>query len=135
MQAPNQKLDSIVLDRLGIVLSGSCMAHCLLLPIMITLFPIVQGSMLEEESFHALFLVFVMPTSIAALFIGCRKHKHLLTALFGMIGLTILTVAAFWAHDWVGLSGERIMTSIGGAMLALSHWSNYKHCRLLKCQH
>lgn len=135
MQAPDQKLDSIVLDRMAIILSGTCMAHCLLLPILITLFPIVQGSLLEEESFHALFLIFVLPTSVIALFIGCRKHKHLMTAVLGMIGLTTLTLAAFWGHDWVGLTGERIMTTMGGAILALSHLSNYKHCRSVACQH
>lgn len=135
MQAPEQKLDSILLDRMAIILSGTCMAHCLILPVLITLFPIVQGSLLEEEHFHALFLIFVMPTSLVALFIGCRKHRNFLTAALGAIGLTILLVAAFWGHDWVGLSGERIITTIGGAILALGHLSNYKHCRTVDCQH
>jgi hypothetical protein len=135
MQATDKKMDSVVLDRMAIILSGTCMAHCLLLPIIITLFPIVQGSLLEEEHFHGLFLIFVMPTSVAALFIGCRKHKHLMTAWLGTIGLTTLVIAAFWGHDWVGLNGERIMTTIGGAILALSHWFNYKHCRSIDCPH
>jgi len=135
MQAPDQKLDSVVLDRMAIILSGTCMAHCLILPVLITLFPIVQGSLLEEEHFHALFLVFVLPTSLIALFIGCRKHKDLLTAVLGTIGLTILTLAAFWGHDWLGLTWERIVTTTGGGILALGHLSNYKHCRSVDCQH
>jgi hypothetical protein len=135
MHQPDEKLDNIVLDRVAIILSATCMAHCLILPVLITLFPIVQGSLLEEEHFHALFLIFVLPTSVAALFIGCRKHKHLMTAVLGITGLTILTFTAFWGHDWFGLDGERVVTTIGGSILALSHWFNYKHCRSLNCQH
>ncbi len=135
MQAPVQTPDSTALDRMAIILSGTCMVHCLVLPILITLFPIIQGSLLEEENFHALFLLLVLPTSVAAIFIGCRKHKNLLTAVLGVSGLLLLILAAFWGHHWVGLTGERIMTTVGGAVLSLGHLSNYRHCRSVNCQH
>ena len=135
MQAPDQKLDNTLLDRVAIVLSGTCMAHCFLLPILITLFPIIQGSVLEEEHFHELFLLIVMPTSITALFIGCRKHKHMMTAVLGAIGMSILVLVAFWGHDWMGIDGERVASTIGGSILGLSHWFNYKQCRAVNCNH
>jgi len=135
LKRDSQVLNSRLLDRLAIILSGTCMVHCLLLPVVITLFPIVQGSLLEEESFHALFLLLVVPTSVIALSIGCSKHKDLRTIALGVSGLGILTFAAFWGHDWIGYDGERIMATIGGAILATSHILNYRLCRSQDCDH
>ena len=36
-----------MLDGFAILLSGTCMLHCLALPLLVTVFPIVQGSLLE----------------------------------------------------------------------------------------
>ncbi|MBD3646085.1 MAG: MerC domain-containing protein, partial [Pseudomonadales bacterium] len=55
------------LDGLAVVLSGTCMLHCFALPIMLTLFPILQGSLLEEAHFHIVMLFVVLPTSLVAL--------------------------------------------------------------------
>jgi hypothetical protein len=111
------------------------MIHCLLLPVLITLFPIVQGSLLEEESFHALFLLLVVPTSVIALSVGCKKHRDMRTIALGVSGLGILTFAAFWGHDLIGYDGERFMAAIGGAILATSHILNYRLCRSQDCDH
>ncbi len=123
------------LDSLGILLSGTCMIHCLILPVLITLFPIVGGSLLEEEHFHALFLILVLPTSATALALGCRRHRDWITALVGAIGMTILILAALWGHDWIGLSGERIATMVGGVILACGHILNFRRCHELDCDH
>jgi len=123
------------LDSLGILLSGTCMVHCLALPVLITLFPIVEGSLLEEEQFHALFLILVLPTSATALALGCRRHRDWITGIVGVTGMTILMLTAFWGHDWVGHSGERIVTMVGGAVLACGHILNWRRCHELNCDH
>ena len=64
-----------MLDGFAILLSGTCMLHCLTLPLLVTVFPIVQGSLLEEQYFHLIMLVLILPTSLIALTVGCRKHK------------------------------------------------------------
>jgi hypothetical protein len=135
MRSVNAKLDSRVLDRLAILLSSICAVHCLLLPVALTLLPIMQGSVLDEASFHVLFLFLVVPTSVIALSVGCRTHKNLQTAALGTVGLAILVVTAFWGHDLVGYNGERVMATVGGAILAASHILNYKLCRADSCDH
>ncbi len=123
------------LDSLGVFLSGTCMLHCLALPIMVTLFPIAQGSLLEEQSFHMIMLVLILPTSLVALTVGCRKHKDLLTMTLGAVGLIILTITAIWGHLLFGLLGERIVTTLGGITLAIAHIQNYRCCRRADCDH
>lgn len=123
------------LDGMAVILSGTCMLHCLVLPLLVTLFPIVQGSLLEEKYFHLIMLVFILPTSLIALTMGCRRHRDPLTIILGTIGLTTLAITAFWGHELFGLFGERVVTTIGGLVLASAHIQNFRCCRHVDCQH
>ena len=123
------------LDSLAVILSGTCMVHCLALPVLMTLFPIVQGSLLEEQYFHLIMLGLILPTSLIALAVGCRKHKDPVTMALGAAGLITLTVTALIGHEIFGVLGERIVTSFGGLILATAHIRNYRCCREENCQH
>ena len=123
------------LDTAAVVLSGVCMLHCLALPVVLTVLPILNISLLEESIFHLLLLVFILPVSLIALSIGCRQHKDLVTLLLGVLGLSILTFTAIFGHGLFGITGERIVTSIGGLILALAHIKNYLCCRKHACNH
>jgi hypothetical protein len=123
------------LDTLALVLSGTCMVHCLVLPLLVTMFPIVGGSLVEEKQFHLLFLILVLPTSTIALFIGCRRHRDRLTAALGASGLAILVAAAFFAHDLIGPTGERVITLLGGLILSAGHILNFYRCHHVDCDH
>ncbi len=123
------------LDTVAVVFSAVCMLHCLALPIIFTILPIVNVALLDEQSFHLLMLVFILPVSLIALSIGCRQHKDPLTLTLGIIGLGALTFTAVFGHDLFGLSGERLATSAGSLVLALAHIQNYRCCRKNDCQH
>lgn len=128
-------LNSINFDKFAILLSGVCLIHCLLTPVLVTIAPIITSSSLAEDLlFHQLMLWAVLPTSFIALFLGCRKHKQLIIAGTGALGLSILVMVAFFGHDWLGVVGERVATSIGGLALALSHYLNYRACQNTTCQ-
>ena len=123
------------LDGMAVILSGTCMVHCLVLPLLVTVFPIAQGSLLDEQQFHLVMLLLILPTSLIALTIGCRKHKDRLTLVLGTIGLSVLTFTALFGHDVFGYQGERIFTTLGGLVLALAHIQNFRCCRTVDCQH
>ena len=126
---------STTLDKIGIFLSSICLLHCLVTPIAITLTPILSlNSFVEETLFHQLMLWLVLPTSCIALFIGCRKHRDLLIACTGILGMLILIIVAFYGHDVFGRSGEKIATSVGGVILAFSHILNYRACQARTCE-
>ena len=123
------------MDAAAIVLSGVCMLHCLALPIALTILPIVNVTLLDETTFHLIMMVVILPISLIALTIGCRQHKDKLTLILGSVGLGILTITAIFGHDLLGLSGERIVTSTGGLILAAAHIQNYLCCRNDHCEH
>lgn len=123
------------LDTVAAVLSGVCMLHCLALPLVFTLLPIVNVSLLSEQTFHLVMIVFILPVSVVALSIGCRQHKDLTTFVLGTIGLSILTFTAVAGHTLFGVTGERLVTSLGGLILASAHIQNYRACLKDNCEH
>jgi len=126
--------NSNALDKFAILLSGVCLVHCLLTPVAITFLPIISAStFVEDLLFHQLLLWAVLPTSFIALFVGCRKHRRFMIAGTGVIGISILVAVAFFGHQWFGITGEKVATSVGGLVLALSHYLNYRACQTTTC--
>ncbi len=110
------------------------MLHCLVTPVLVTLLPIFSlTAFFEDLLFHQLMLWIVLPTSLVALFLGCRKHKKLSIAATGAVGMGILVVVAFFGHDWFGITAEKVVTTIGGLVLALSHYLNFRACQSITC--
>lgn len=108
--------------------------HCLLAPIILTLLPILSiGVLVEDLVFHQLMLWIVVPTSVVALFLGCKKHRLWQIALSGALGIGILFLVAFLGHDYLSIATEKVATTIGGLILALSHYLNYRACQSIKC--
>jgi len=128
-------IQSNSLDKLGIILSSVCLVHCLITPVAVTMLPIISlNTFVEDLLFHQLMLWIVLPTSVAALFLGCRKHKKIAIAGTGIIGMAILILVAAYGHDVFGEAGEKVATSIGGLILALSHYLNYRACQNITCE-
>lgn len=73
------------LDRLAIALAGLCLVHCLLTPIALVLFPMLAATSVADEQFHTMLLWLVLPASLVALALGCRRHKDHLVISLGWI--------------------------------------------------
>ena len=113
-----------MLDRLAVFLSGVCMLHCLLAPTLVSLMPVLGLVAPGEESFHLLLLFLVLPASIAALAIGYQRHQNVLVPALGMAGLSLIITAVLTLP--VNSMEERLLTSVGGVILALSHFLNFR---------
>lgn len=123
------------LDRLAIALSAVCLVHCLALPLAVTLLPVLGANLLSHATFHQLMLLVVLPSSIAAFFMGCRKHGQGSVAALGGVGLALLVVAALAVESTWGAHAERWVTLLGAAVLSLAHLQNFRHCRHARCTH
>ena len=127
-------IQSTTLDKFGIILSGVCMVHCLIAPVIVTLLPILSLNVLAEHLlFHTLMLWLVLPTSCIALFLGCRKHKKMSILATGILGMSILVATAIFGHDLFGERSEKIVITIGGMIIALSHYLNFRACQSITC--
>ena len=118
-----------IFDKSAIGLSILCIADCLLVPVLITLLPVVAAIGLGDESFHRLLIVGILPISVVALFLGCRRHRTWSVLLLGTLGLIILVVTAILGHEILGDFLEKFATVIGSVFIMLSHFRNFRLCR------
>lgn len=124
-----------LLDKLAISGSVLCVLHCAALPIILAIFPALMIAPLDNPEFHEMLIWLVIPTSLFAVTLGCRRHKDTIVLLLVGIGLGILTITAIIGHDHLGELTEKITTIIGSIILAYGHWRNYSLCRHDGCNH
>ena len=116
-------------DKAAIGLSLACALHCLMVPLLLALFPTGALSGLGDERIHLGLLFLIVPISVFSLAFGCRVHKNLTVFAVGVTGICILIFSAFLAHDMGGESLETAGTLLGSGVVALSHALNFKFCR------
>ena len=124
----------VVSDKAAISLSFVCAMHCLAMPLIIVMLPALTVFNLQDEAVHWWMLIAVIPTSLLALTMGCRKHKNYSVMSIGLFGIAILIVTAFFGHDLLGETGENISTVIGALVVAVGHVKNQRLCSRSDCQ-
>jgi hypothetical protein len=127
------QLTSFTMDKAAVGLSLMCVAHCLLTPIAIVLLPAFGAIFLEDERFHFVLLFLVLPTSLLALTIGCRKHLRVEIALIGLAGLLILFSVVIIGEESLGKFGEKATTVFGALIIAFAHIRNFMLCLRHDC--
>ncbi len=120
-------------DKAAIGLSLVCVIHCLLTPVAITLVPALGATFLEDESFHYAVLFLVVPTSLFALGLGCRKHGRAQILITGLIGLLVLISPPILGEEVTGELGEKVLTVAGAGIIAWAHVRNFMLCRQRAC--
>jgi len=116
-------------DKAAIGLSLACALHCLMVPLLMALFPPGVLSGLGDERIHLGLLFLIFPISVFSLTFGCRVHRNLTLVAVGVTGICILIFSALLAHDMGGESLETAGTLLGSGIVALSHALNFKFCR------
>lgn len=123
------EVNSQLIDKFSITISGLCVAHCLLFPILAVLAPSFLTVALTSESFHFWMVVAVIPSSLIALALGCKKHKEITMFIMGAVGLSCLLLALTLGSATLGESGEKVLTLIGALVIAFAHFKNFKLCQ------
>ncbi|KMT66832.1 MerC domain-containing protein [Catenovulum maritimum] len=130
------KTTQALTDKFAIGLSMLCATHCLVLPVLLTMLPSLVTLQLQNEALHTWMLLAVIPTSIYALNMGCKQHQRYNLFAWGLLGLSLMVTAVFFAHDILGETGEKILTLLGAILVASAHLRNFKRCQNNKnCAH
>lgn len=111
-------------DKFAISLSALCMVHCLALPLLIVLMPSIAAMQFDNEAFHVWMVVAVIPTSIYALTVGCKKHKRYQLLALGAVGLVCLVLALVLGEAW-----EKPLTVLGSCLIVIGHILNFRLCK------
>ncbi len=120
----------ISLDKLGIWLSGVCMIHCLLTPILLLLLPMF--SLAKSEWVHILLACVLPLITLAAFMPGYRRHHDKAVIALGVLGLVFIAFAAFDPLHLLNEITESMVTTFGSLSLISGHIRNR---RLNACAH
>lgn len=117
---PAALVQTRLIDRLAIGLSGLCVVHCLATAVTIGVLA-SAGGVLGAEWVHEIGLSLAMILGGFALGRGAAIHGFLLPVAVGSLGLGVMGGALTLPHDGT----ESLFTVIGVAILALGHRLNF----------
>ena len=120
-------------DRIGISLSGLCMVHCMLLPVVLIAVPLWSTAETLHDWLHPLFLVALLPISLMALVATVDKPQAKSVRVLLGLGLLVIVLASLFRHEEGGRLLETAVTLLGSGMLVTGHWRNGQICR--GCMH
>jgi len=119
-------------DRLGVLLSGVCMVHCLLLPVMLSTLPLWPAAAAWHRWLHPVFALILIPTTMVAAVAGYRKHgRRRIVGVLG-VGLAVILSAGVLGHAMPGAAVETGLTVAGSVLLIAGHWRNWRADRCCK---
>ena len=112
------------LDRIGMFSSAACAVHCAILPIVVSILPLVGLGFLADERVEFAFLTTSGMLGLASLCWGFKKHgkMHALGILAGGIGL--MAVGHMAEESSYGV----LLAVLGGLSIAGSHILNHYLC-------
>ena len=122
-----------IADVSAVGLSSLCLVHCLMLPVVVSVYPATIAVTLSDEVFHLFMVLMAIPISVFALFFGCRSHKSYSVGLTGALGIGLLFTSAFLPHELAGETGELLLTVSGALSLSVSHVLNFRLCHRVNC--
>jgi hypothetical protein len=115
-------------DVWGQWLSLLCMAHCLLLPLVLGLLPAMLGRTLEETPFHLGAVALAAVVGGVGFVSGFRQHRDWHVLMLGGSGLGLLVFAQSVLHEGPVETG---VTVAGCTVLMVAHGLNRRrgqHC-------
>ena len=114
------------LDIISIVISFTCIVHCLFFPALLILLPTLLGS-INNELVHIILLVFIYPISIYAIYFGFKKHHNKALFFQAILGIFFLTSALFMHGASIfNFELEALFTIIGALILGHAHFKNFR---------
>lgn len=120
-------------DKTAISLSALCLVHCLLVPSFLVFLSGYISLSYNNELIHYAILFIAIPVSIYALITGVKNHNSYTYLYVGLLGILTLILAVTLGVQMRGEAAEKILTTVGALLVAISHFKNYRLCREVEC--
>lgn len=121
--------NSTKLDKLGMWISGLCALHCLSLPLLLPLIPLISSTFFAQVWFERSILTISMLIGGVALTNGAMRFH----GQFYPLGLLFSGGLIYWFKDIFGHHYEPLTVTIGALLIVTGHWINMRLCRQCDC--
>jgi hypothetical protein len=117
-------------DKLGSILSSLCAVHCLCLPVVIGVLPVLGLTFLAGHTFERSACVTMILLAVACIWAGCRVHRRWGLFILLIAGAVLVLHTQFsgtpeeneMRTDW----NEAAVMVVGGALIAAAHLLNLR---------
>jgi MerC mercury resistance protein len=113
-------------DRIGIVLSGLCVVHCVALPLMLP-FVTTVAAFAHSEWTHLALALLIVPTVAFSAWSGYQQHKEASVIWLLAAGTALVLLAMFTGAYFSSEVLEAGITTVGSALLIAGHWRNHTY--------
>ncbi len=112
-------------DNTGACLSLACALHCMTMPLLIIVLPLIGLSFLATERAELVLITGAVALAIGSLAWGVRHHRSWRALLILIVALAFIVTS----RTAVEGSFEVVFYSIGGILLASAHLVNRHLCK------
>jgi len=123
---------SLRADRLGIIASAVCFAHCILTPVVLSLSAVWAHYLPSEERFHRALALLIAAVGCFAIVNGYQKHRRFRVLLLMGCGLCLILAGAYFGDRLPSHMAEVAVTMTGSSLMIAAHLMNHTFCR--NCQ-
>ena len=112
-------------DTTGACLSVACAIHCLSMPLLIAVLPLIGLGFLANERAEMYLILGAIGLAVGSLAWGVRHHRSWRALLILIVALAFITTS----RTAVEGTFEMVFYSIGGILLASAHLVNRHLCK------
>jgi hypothetical protein len=105
-----------------------CALHCLALPLLLPVLPLIGASFVAEHWFEKTILSLSLLIGLVALSIGFFKHHRKWYPILALLGGGIV----YWNKDVLGHDFEAVTIALGASLIIAAHLMNLRLCRSCK---
>src|ERR1700678_2538245 len=112
----------------GMGLSGLCMVHCLVFPLLVSFAPAILGRLPGDDVTHRVLAIGIALAGGLAFRSGYKVHRKGWILALLLLGIALISAAAALGEAVLSAYGETGTTVCGSLLLITAHWCNRSFC-------
>ena len=120
------------LDNIGITASTICAVHCAVVPLVFTSLPLIGLGVLANVWVEWSMIIFALAIGVYSIGSSYRRTHHRVLPLMILVAGFITIMAG---HLLVTGIAEAVVVPIGGLLIALAHFVNYRYTGACNHEH
>ena len=118
----------VLLDKAGVAASWACAVHCLALPFLVGVLPLVGLSFLLEETTERVFIGISVVIAVFGLLPAYfREHGKLRSIFLAAAGIGLIVLTHFLFEE--NLTAKILFLIAGAGLISAAHLLNRRLCR------
>lgn len=114
----------VLFDKVGITVTSLCAIHCIMLPVLLPVLPLLGLTVSHNHAFERVMLLITMALGFVALFIGFHRYHRKLYPFYSLF----LGGFIYWQRDVWGHEYEHAVLIVGASLVVLAHIMNMRLC-------